>query len=276
MKLSTNIRRVGRMLGIGNLRAWYKARRLRALQDKKTDVYIVSAPKAGRTWLSVLLVKLLSDRFKLENNFSLLDVAFEHPFPGITCTHDLLEPTGRFSFVFDDARYKDKKVVFLARDPRDVVVSLYHQLTKRQHIFSGDISVFLRDERYGIRHIVDFMNLWIAHQQDNAEFLLIRYEDLKANPRETLASLLSFIGIDGCEPYLDGAITFASFDSMRELEKKDFFKDNRLRAKDANDPNTFKVRKGTVGGFREELSDSDLQYVNQECTRLSQAFNYSV
>jgi hypothetical protein len=60
---------------------------------------------------------------------------------------------------------------------------------------------------------------------------------------------------------LDGAVEFARFDNMRALERKNAFKSARLRPADGADPESFKTRKGKVGGYREYFTDEDLAYL---------------
>ena len=83
----------------------------------------------------------------------------------------------------DKSRYHGKKVVYLTRDPRDVVVSCYFQATRRKSLFHGTISEFIRSDKYGIRKIVAFNRIWHAARNVPEAFLLVRYEDLHVAPR---------------------------------------------------------------------------------------------
>jgi len=74
--------------------------------------------------------------------------------------------------------------------------------------------------------------------------------------------VLGTIGVPVEQPALDRAIDFARFDNMRALEQRDAYGELTLRPKDASDPESFKTRKGKVGGYREYLSGADLDYVN--------------
>ena len=56
---------------------------------------------------------------------------------------------------------KSKKIIFLVRDPRDIVVSLFHGSRTRDLVYDGsDISVFIRDKNCGFPKIIKFMNIW--------------------------------------------------------------------------------------------------------------------
>ena len=57
---------------------------------------------------------------------------------------------------------------------------------------------------------------------------------------------------------VETSVDFARFDNMRRMEETGFFGAGALRPKDPDDAESFKVRKGRIGGYREELSDADL------------------
>lgn len=252
----------------------------RALEHTHVDAYVVSAPKTGRTWLKVLLVKLFELRFGVEANFKApLDFQLvtleEGNAPGILFTHDLLEPHNEAPFAFDRERYKNKKVIFIVRDPRDVVVSAFYQFTKREGIFSGTLSDLVRDERFGIRHTIEFFNLWAQHRGDAGALHVMRYEDMLTDIRSELRKLCVFLDIGGCEPYFEEVASFGGFEEMQKREREGFFGSTKLMPRDQNDINTYKVRRGKVGGFVDELSPEDIAYANEECKRLDPFYGYA-
>ena len=53
-----------------------------------------------------------------------------------------------------------------------------------------------------------------------------------------------------------------SFANMRNLEATNAFDNPRLRPPEDGDPESFKVRRGKVGGFIDYLSVDDLKYVD--------------
>lgn len=124
---------------------------------RNADVFIVSFPKSGRTWLRVMVGKVLSEKFSRPFTVELEKLADENV-PYIRMIHDGSNAVAQ-PLETDKRKYKNKGVVFLARDPRDTVVSYYFHLAKRDRRFSGDIADFIRDERFGIERIIDFMNI---------------------------------------------------------------------------------------------------------------------
>jgi hypothetical protein len=63
---------------------------------------------------------------------------------------------------------------------------------------------------------------------------------------------------------------------MHGLEASGGASSHRLRPGDASDPESFKVRRGVVGGYRDYLSPSDLAYIEARMARdLPACFGYS-
>jgi hypothetical protein len=164
--------------------------------------------------------------------------------------------------------YRNSRVVFLVRDPRDVVVSMYHHKRYRSHTFAGEISVYLRQPIGGLESIITYYNLWLENREVPRAFLLLRYEDLHADPGAQLKRVLGFLGLaDVRDEVVSSAIRFASFDNMRRLEEAGNSRDPRLSAVDPSEPNSFKVRSGRIGGFRAHFSDDDRRYMDDRIAR---------
>ena len=65
---------------------------MRWYYDKHSDVYLISYPKCGRTWLRVMIAKAIAIHFQLqETNLNLLDLRrliYYHPhIPRMQATH---------------------------------------------------------------------------------------------------------------------------------------------------------------------------------------------
>jgi len=85
--------------------------------------------------------------------------------------------------------------------------------------------------------------------------------------------VLETMGLPVAPPAIDAAIEFSRFDNMRKLETANAFKSDRLRPANAGDAESFKTRKGKIGGYREYFTAADLDYVNTRiAARLSPAY----
>lgn len=246
------------------------------------DVYILSYPKCGRTWLRLMLGKVLALRFCLEDVDLLELQVLTLSLPGVP----------RIKISHDDCphlktadelparktRYQDKKVVLLVRDPRDVMVSCYFEATKRAGYYQGSISSFIRDERYGIDGLIYWLNVWGENRSVPSDFLLVRYEDMCADAEGQLRRAVEFIGLDGIDDgIIRQAVQFASFNNMRRMEAEDTLSSARLRPGNPDDPESLKVRRGKVGGYVDYLNVEDVDYLNEKIKmQLVDYFGYTV
>jgi Sulfotransferase domain len=252
------------------------------------DAIILSIPKSGRTWLRAFLCAYFCRRFGLE--FTLRPGRYTVPgFPRIVFSHDLFEHRTkgdwwdriRGKYLVPRRELNRTKIILLARDPRDCFVSLYLQLTRRDpnapvKFKQKSVSEMLRDEKFGMRAIVNAMNDWLNEFSQRENFTLVRYEALRASPAEHFRDLLAVLG----EPSPDAnifadALDFSRFENMQKLEAAGAFDSNILHPGDVRDPESFKVRRGKVGGYREYLSTEDQQFAAAAITELDRRFGYT-
>src|SRR6266705_318337 len=249
---------------------------------------ILSVPKSGRTWLRAFLCAYFCKRFGLE--FTLRpDRHQEQRMPRVVFSHDLFEHRTkgdrwdrlRGKYLVPRRELNRAKIILLARDPRDCFVSLYLQLTKRDpnapiKLGQKTVSEMLRDRRFGMHAIINAMNDWINEFSGRDNFSLIRYEAMRASPAEHFRDLLAVLGESSAEANIfQGALEFSRFENMQKLEAAGAFDSNILHPGDVRDPESFKVRRGKVGGYREYLSIQDQEYAAIELAKLDPRFGYT-
>lgn len=234
----------------------------------EADTYLLSYPKAGRTWLRVLIGKALVERYGVPAE-RLLDTAVltgRAGLPRATFYHDgsaMIDGHTWRDLPSDKSAYRDKRVVLIGRDVRDILVSSYFQATRRIDAFDGPISAFVRDDRFGARKVVEFYRHWWNARSVPAAFLFVRYEAMHDDAAAVLARVLAFLGARDVAPAtIAGAADFARFERMRASEASDSFPSHMMRTPAGADPEAFKLRKGVVGGFRDYLSADDVAYVD--------------
>jgi hypothetical protein len=74
---------------------------------------------------------------------------------------------------------------------------------------------------------------------------------------------------------LEEAVAFGAFDNLKQLERQGFFRQGGLSLRDPKDPESFKVRRAKVGGYRDYFTAAqvaELEDLVRE--RLSPAFGY--
>jgi hypothetical protein len=134
----------------------------------------------------------------------------------------------------------------------------------------------LRDERFGMRAIINAMNDWLNEFSRRDKFTLVRYEALRASPAEHFRGLLAVLGEAAPDAMMfREALEFSRFENMQKLEAAGAFDSNILHPGDVRDPESFKVRRGKVGGYREYLSAEDQQFAADAMTELDRRFGYT-
>lgn len=129
------------------------------------EVYVISYPKSGRTWLRVLVGKALSDQYSLPEE-KILETEVMTINPSIPCTsftHDGWDMKNRRKWnemPTDRSKYKNNKIILLGRNVKDTLVSAYFQATKRIMVFDGSMSEFLRSEHFGVMKLLKFYEIW--------------------------------------------------------------------------------------------------------------------
>jgi hypothetical protein len=159
------------------------------LKFYRSEVCLISFPRSGRTWLRVILAKAIHDHYQLDDPSAVYlthQLTRRVGLPGVYITHDgsASEPwnihkggyVSGYSLLtkrYDPRRYASKRVLFLARDIRDLVVSYYHYRSKRTGLFEGSLSDFIRTDVYGVPLIIRFYKSWYENQATPRDFLLI-------------------------------------------------------------------------------------------------------
>ena len=102
--------------------------------------------------------------------------------------------------------------------------------------------------------------MWAAEADKVNDFHLLRYEDLRANTREELRKLLDFMQVDATDADVEAAVEYSSYENMKKMESKQQFRfaGGRMMPRDKDNPDSYKVRRAKVGGYRDYFSDGEV------------------
>ena len=273
-----------RMRGKSEAEILVAERKLRGIEQfdklQKADIVVVSFGKSGRTWLRVMVSHLFRVMYDLPENAILGFDNFHNlnrSVPKVFFTHD--NYIKDFSGDFETKQpFYGKRVVLLARDPRDVAVSQFFQWKFRikptkvainnYPPMGSDIGLFdfiTGDNGGGMAAVTDYLNLW-AREADKVEhFHLLRYEDLRAEPRLELRKLLDFMQVDASDDHVNAAVEYSSYENMKKMESKQQFRlsGGRMMPRDKDNPNSYKVRRAKVGGYRDYFTDEEVVAIDR-------------
>ncbi len=241
-------------------------------RNLSAEIYVISYPKSGRSWLRFMLNKYCSYvyNYEFDLNKDISDISYKTSnIPSIAFVHDGSSYVQKRNFTAEELPenkhqfYKGKKVILLVRDLRDVMVSYYMHCTKRNDIYNGSISDFIKDEYFGIKKAVYFLNIWYAQRHIPKEFLMVHYEDITRNPVNEFLKIIKFMNITVNLEFAKGAVDFASFENMKNLERSGKLELNgRFGSQKKDEEDAYKIRKGIAGGFVDYLDINDIQYIN--------------
>ncbi|XP_042856928.1 sulfotransferase 1C4-like [Penaeus japonicus] len=176
------------------------------------------------------------------------------------------------------------KVVYVARNPKDVVLSFLHHsrlLKGISYVGSLDqyVDYFVKDELIYGPYWEHLREAWPKRDHPNMHFFF--YEDMKADPKAEMKKLDQFLGTNLTEEQLDKIIAYTSFEQMKKREEASQWKDadamikQEVRKKDGGF-----FRKGESGSWKGRLTDMQEAKIDiwtkKNTLKLGIKFKYSV
>jgi hypothetical protein len=207
----------------GIAQGWMQ-RRIRYLEftPRPDDVFLVTYPRSGTTWMQMILYQLTTDG--------------EVDFPHIAEYCPWFEKSARSARGFElrpsprlfksHLRYRHVprgagKYIYVARDGRDVAVSYYH-LYRRYNGYEGTFDEFF--ERF-LRGRVGFGS-WFTHvrewwlHRDDPNVLFLTYERLSSDFDATVRKIAAFCGFSLTPETLERVRVRSSFEFMKQCESR--------------------------------------------------------
>jgi len=224
------------------------------------DIFLVSYPRSGNTWMRFLLANLIYP----DQEVSFLTIGNLVADPARASRKflkSLPRPRILKSHYPFDSRYR--KVVYLVRDPRDVAVSEYYFSLKKLRLDASVtidqfVESFVAGDRSAYGSWWENVASWIAARKGDPGFLLVRYEDLLRETVAELSRVASFLAIDRNPDAVRTAVQRSSFERMRQLEKAEASQWEGTR--DTRQDIPF-VRSGKTGGWRDVLSPRSVAWI---------------
>uniref|UniRef100_A0A1A9WEK7 Sulfotransferase domain-containing protein n=1 Tax=Glossina brevipalpis TaxID=37001 RepID=A0A1A9WEK7_9MUSC len=242
---------------------------------REDDVFVVTFPKSGTTWIQEALWLLTNaldfEKAKTEDLHSQRSLFLEfkclHPDTikdPLTKSQEMTSPRLLKShmpahLLPRQLWEKKNKIIYCARNPKDVIVSLYHfqrGLGTLQASLDEFVEDFINSEMSYTpfwSHVLDF---WQLRQEPNVFFT--SYEEMQRNLSQVLVKLNDFLGKPPLtETDLSNLLNHLNFQNMRSNQTVNLSKALAHSTKPLrfNVQSEFRfIRRGIVGSYKDELS----------------------
>jgi hypothetical protein len=210
------------------------------------DVFLVSYPRSGSTWVRFLFANILS--FEKRTPIDFFSVHRIVPDAEIREHREIARGLASPRIVKSHKAYTPDypRVIYLLRDGRDVYVSYYDFLSK-QGRFEGGFAEFVTSGDLPAGHWHDHVRSWLG-PEDQGDLLLVRYEDLLKDVRRETERMVRFVGLATAPGQLDYAVEKSSFLEMRRIEEE--------QGRPYGDSEYRFVRRGVSGSWRDRFDES--------------------
>ncbi len=191
------------------------------VSDRADDRYIVSYPRSGNTWMRTILANIIDPTIETDPDRRLALI------PGVSIrTARRINSLGSPRLLKSHGSYMGRlpRALYLVRDGRDALVSLYHmRIVRPGHMARVSFADFCRrylrgdlGERWD-QHVLSWMKQGVREISDR--LVVLRFEELNADVPGRVAEVTRFFGIDATSEQIAAAIEKASLERLRETER---------------------------------------------------------
>lgn len=241
----------------------------KSVKIRKNDIYLVSFPKSGNTWMRFLLINY----FFKQDSEKIVYSSLENYIPSIhKSTHaDINKFKGYNGIRIIKSHFvklKYPKVIYVLRDGRDAMVSYYYY-QKDLRDFKGNFEDFYFSKQ------ISNADFWDGHLRKALDYqrkfpdniIFIRYEDLKNNIENTLTDVIKFLGHEIDLDRMRHSIQVSSFNILKDMQE-----DSGVMIENKN-INFF--RKGASGQWNDYFNEEMENHFLNRSKDLLLKFNYT-
>jgi len=234
------------------------------------DIFLVSYPRSGNTWLRFLLASIIH---KPDLDFNLIEEYAPDIYKNYNNT--LLESKNP-RIIKSHEKYNSgyQNVIYLYRDVRDVIISHYF-FTRKQ---SGDTIVdfdayfnlfvtgTILDPRLNCGNWHENIQSWLYRH-----VTLVKYEDMLTNPEPIIRNILKHNNINHDNQAVPTAIARYNFNNLAKLEESA----QGVNYLDKNRDIKF-IRKGTTGQWKSVFKERHIDIIKERYGELLIKLGYEV
>ena len=271
------------------------------------NIFLASYPKSGNTWLR----SIIGNFYNFEKEFSLNDLKsipllsikkhfnefqnkvyitnnelhFDWVSQNIIECQKILNNKFNHLNIFKTHSVRHKNFtnetvnagfIYIVRDPRDIIVSLKNFSGKEidktidEFLFSKSLMITTNGAQ-------ELLSTWELNVQSWLNYnsvprLIIKYEDLKLNPKEIILNIKEFLNkihsfnINLNDQDIDKIVENTNFNNLKKLEDKNGFDEASKHSKF--------FRSGTSNQWKDILSNSQIKLIEKNLKSLMKYFNY--
>ncbi|XP_049875172.1 luciferin sulfotransferase-like [Pectinophora gossypiella] len=268
---------------------------VRTMPLRPDDVFVVAFPRSGTTWTQDLVwlvandldfVKAksipLTERYAFLEDFlflpatrmaaandpekiKIIDTAMR-PAPEVLAS----TPSPRFikshlpMSLLPEGTLDTARVVYVARDPRDVAVSYYHFVKsfptyEMKADFKSYHDLFINDLEMYEPFFEHVKEAW--HQRNHPNMLFLFYEELSKDLGAVARRVASFLGKQYTDEQYARLLDHLKFDNFQKNTAVELQKYKKLGLMESNGQNF--IRKGKAGGWRDYYDEEMIRRTEQ-------------
>ena len=271
------------------------------------NIFLASYPKSGNTWIRAIIGNLYNfdkdfslktlksipflsikknfnefeNKFFSDNNFLHFDWVSQNI---IECQKILNNKSNHLN-IFKTHSVRHKKFtnetvnagfIYIVRDPRDIVVSFKNFSGKEFDEIINEL-IFQKKLMINTNGAKELLSTWDLHVQSWLNYntvprLIIKYEDLKLNPKEVVLNIKEFLNkihklkIDLSDQHIDKIIENTNFNNLIKLENQNGFDEATKYSKF--------FRSGKSNQWKDILSKTQVQLIENNLQTSMKYFNY--
>ncbi|KAL3882635.1 hypothetical protein ACJMK2_028959 [Sinanodonta woodiana] len=240
---------------------------------REDDIWVVSYPRSGTTWTQEIVYLIKSGLNFEAANSQIIDDRFpflEFMYPGIQNVESMSSPRLikthlPLGLLPKEIHEKKPKIIYVCRNPKDIVVSYYYftrmmkPITRFQGSFDDFFKLFMQDKvPYSPwwKHVLEF---WQKKDEENVLFL--KYEDLKKDLEGSIRRIAEFLDKPLSDLDVKKIAYHCQFENMKKNDSTNFSWGTKLGILDLTESQF--MRKGEVGDWRSHFNQDTNEQINK-------------
>jgi hypothetical protein len=228
------------------------------------DVFLLSYPKTGTFWLAEIVYNLAHPQGPTEDTPRIHTIPLLEYIP-----YEQVETYPSTRYVKTHYPYEmipknpeqNLKYIYISRNPRDVLVSLYHHMCGAlEYEWTGtwdELFEYFLAGKVPFGCFFDHVLPWWK-ERNNDNVLFIKFEDLKKDLKSGVRQVAEFLGFEISEAELESVAQNCTFEAMKARPET-----NLDQYPEHFKPGTSFLRKGIVGDWKNYFSEEQLQAFDQ-------------